>query len=147
MKTATKKEEIKFQIKAIELMDINLLYPQKQLPREVKFKFNINVEIKIINETKLIMALVSVEILDDETLEKYGNLKVNCIFAVENFETFVKTDTQKAEFPKQFITTINSISLSTTRGLMFGAFRGTFLHTAVLPIIDPTFLEKGMNVE
>jgi hypothetical protein len=145
MKKAIKKEEIKFQFKAIELMDVNLLYPQKQLQRDVKFKFNINVEIKIINDNNLIMALVSVDIVDDETTEKFGNLKVNCIFLIENFESFVNVKTKKAEFPKQFLTTINSISISTARGLMFGEFRGTFLHNAVLPIIDPTFLEKGMN--
>jgi uncharacterized protein YbbC (DUF1343 family) len=32
---------------------------------------------------------------------------------------------------------LNSISLSTTRGAMFSTFKGTFLHGAVLPIIDP----------
>jgi len=38
--------------------------------------------------------------------------------------------------PSEFITTINSLSLSTSRGILFMLFRGTFLHSAILPIID-----------
>ena len=41
-----------------------------------------------------------------------------------------------------FISTLNSISISTTRGMMFSAFRGTFLHNAILPLIDPAFKEE-----
>ena len=32
---------------------------------------------------------------------------------------------------------LNSISLSTLRGAMFNHFKGTFLHEAILPVIDP----------
>jgi hypothetical protein len=32
---------------------------------------------------------------------------------------------------------LNRISISTTRGAMFSTFKGTFLHAAILPIVDP----------
>jgi len=32
---------------------------------------------------------------------------------------------------------VNSIALSTTRGLLFAQFRGTPLHNTILPLIDP----------
>jgi len=145
MKKNIQKEEIKFLIKGIELLDSNIIYPKAPLIGEVIFKFNINVEIKIINEQSLIMAIVSVDILDNKTIDKYGFIRVNCIFGVENFISFIDAETKKVDFPKQFITSLNSISLSTTRGIMYDQFRGTFLNGAILPILDPTFLEKNIK--
>ena len=145
MKKNIQKEDIKFLIKGIELLDSNIIYPKAPLTAEVTFKFNINVEIKTINEQNLIMAIVSADILDNKTLDKYGFIRVNCIFHVENFISFINSETKKVEFPKQFLTTINSISLSTTRGIMYDQFRGTFLNGAILPILDPTFLEKNLK--
>jgi len=143
MKKVIKKEDIKFQIKGIELLDLNIIYPKTPLIGEVIFKFNINVEIKIVNEKSLIMAIVSVDIIDNKNADKYGFVKVNCIFGIANFMSFVDEKTKKADFPKQLVTSLNSISISTTRGIMYDQFRGTFLHGAILPIIDPTFLEKN----
>ena len=31
---------------------------------------------------------------------------------------------------------LNSISISTTRGVMFSTFKGTYLHNALLPVVD-----------
>ena len=47
------------------------------------------------------------------------------------------------ELPTDIIVTINSISISTIRGIMFSTFKGTYLHNAFLPIIDP----KSFNSE
>lgn len=145
MKKSIQKEEIKFLIKGIELLDSNIIYPKAPLIGEVVFKFNINVEIKIVNEQSLIMAIVSVDILDNKTIDKYGFIRVNCIFGIENFASFVNSETKKVDFPKPFLTSLNSIALSTTRGIMFDQFRGTFLNGAILPILDPTFLEKNIK--
>lgn len=142
MKKNIQKEEVKFLIKGIELLDSNIIYPKAPLEENVVFKFNINVEIKITNEQGLIMAIVSVEILDNKAMDKYGFVRVNCVFGIDNFASFLNTETKQVDLPKGFITTINSISLSTTRGIMYDQFRGTFLTGAILPILDPTILEK-----
>jgi hypothetical protein len=143
MKKNIQQEIVKFQIKGIELLDLNIIYPKTPLIGEVVFKFNINVEIKTIIENSLAMAIVSVDILDNKTEDKYGLVKVNCIYGVDDFMSYVDAETKKVDLPKQFVTTLNSISLSTTRGIMYDQFRGTFLHGAILPILDPTFLEKN----
>ena len=143
MKKTIQKEDVKFQIKAIDLLDLNVEHPKAQLQRAVTFKFNINVEIKIVNENNLVIAIVSVEILDNETADKFAFIKASNIFWIENFSSFLNSETNKVDFPKQFLTIVNSISISTVRGIMFSQFRGTFLHGAILPIIDPTFLDKG----
>jgi hypothetical protein len=38
--------------------------------------------------------------------------------------------------PRVELLEINSISMDTLRGIMFSKFMGTYLHNAILPIID-----------
>lgn len=142
MKKNIQKEDVKFQLKGIELLDVHVDYPKMPLKGLVTFKFNINVEIKIINETRRVVEIVSVDIFDNKSVNRFGFIKIGCEYGIENFDSFINAETNKADFPKQFITIINSISISTVRGVMFSQFRGTFLHGAILPIIDPTFLDK-----
>ncbi len=142
MKKDIQKEDVKFQLKGIEILDIHVDYPKVPLQGLVTFNFNINVEIKILNETKQVVVFILVDIFDSKSENKFGSIKIGCEYGIENFDSFINVETNNADFPKQFITIINSITISTVRGVMFSQFRGTFLHGAILPIIDPTFLDK-----
>lgn len=128
-------QEITFGIKGIELLDFSITSPTKPIELNAPFQFNINIEHRFKLETKTIFVIVSVNILAKDTDIKIGNAKINCIYNVTNLDEFV--DNGKVIFPNEFIITLNSISLSTCRGILFTLFRGTFLHNAVLPIIDP----------
>ena len=68
---------------------------------------------------------------------KPGSLTANCIFEVENMNDFMDTKTRNINLPEEFVITLNSITISTARGIMFNQFKGTFLHNAILPIIKP----------
>jgi hypothetical protein len=71
-------------------------------------------------------------------------LSVSCIFEIANFEDVIKLEADgKVNIPQSLIETFNIISISTTRGVMFSTFKGTFLHGAVLPIIDPKQFQVG----
>ena len=52
------------------------------------------------------------------------------------------SEKKKIDIPENFIITINSVALSTTRGLMFSLFKGTFLQGAILPLLDPSQYKK-----
>ena len=147
MTKKTEKQDITFSIKGVELLETHIEQLKSPIIGAVKFNFNINVEIKILNDNNLLFSIVTVEISDLETSVKYGSLKVNIIFSIENINPFINSKTSRIVLPKNFVTSINSISISTTRGVMFGVFRGTFLHGATLPIIDPTFLSEQKTVE
>ena len=70
--------------------------------------------------------------------EVLGALSVSCIFDIVNFEDVITVEADgKVNIPQRLIETLNIISISTTRGVMFSTFKGTFLHSAILPIIDP----------
>ncbi|MBL0073688.1 MAG: hypothetical protein IPP34_18540 [Bacteroidetes bacterium] len=82
------------------------------------------------------------------SIHEDGALSVSCIFEILNFEDVIKVEADgKVNIPPRLIETLNIISISTTRGVMFSTFKGT-LHGAVLPIIDPKqFHVGGQNLE
>ena len=65
-----------------------------------------------------------------------GKYSASYSFRVKELKKFM-TEDKKFNLSDSFILTINSVAISTTRGLMFSSFKGTFLHEAILPLIDP----------
>jgi len=140
MSDSTKIEEINipFQIKNIEILEINLAFPGPTIKENSTFHYNINLQHRINQKNKLIFIDTSIEILHQDKKTKLGFIKATCVYFVETLLDYKSEIEEKIiDLPKAFLNTLNSISISTTRGLMFSNFRGTFLHNAVLPIIDP----------
>ena len=138
MNKVSNKKQIPFQIKNIEILDINLNSPG-QIVKEIKtYHYNINIQHRINENNRLIFVDTSIEVLHQDKKTKMGFLKVTCVYFVENLLDFKSSgDNKLFDLPDTFVNTINTISISTTRGIMFSQFRGTYLHNAILPIIDP----------
>jgi transcriptional regulator with XRE-family HTH domain len=125
-------------LKTLELIDFSMICPQKQKSETKEFNFNINVEHKINKERKLVFVIVSVDIIHEDKKTHLGNLKVCHNFEIPDLDKFCESSApDKIKLPPEIIETLNSVSLSTTRGIMFSQCKGTFLHNAVLPVIDP----------
>jgi preprotein translocase subunit SecB len=135
-------QEVKFQIKNIELLDFALKQPDLPLSEETKYKFNINTEQKFNESEHLVAVTTTINIIREADQQMQGVISANCIYQVENLNQYANEKTKTIQLPAQFNTTLISISLSTTRGIMFSQFRGTFLHNAILPIINPTDFTK-----
>lgn len=132
-----KTDPISFQIKAIEILDTCINSPKQPIGGEIVFQFDINLEQAINIDKAMVVVICSVSVFNEEKEELFGKLRCSCIYGVDNLSHFVNAKTKTIEFPEPFLVTLNSITLSTVRGLMFSIFRGTFLHNAVLPILDP----------
>jgi len=139
-----KSKNINFQLKGIEILDSYLLSPPKNKRGTKEYHFNLGLEHKIANEQKVIFVLIKVEVFHEDKKTLLGSLRTSLNFVVDNFEEIIqkKDKNSKVIIPTEFIDILNSISISTLRGMMFCIFRGTFLHNAVLPIIAPKSLKK-----
>jgi transcriptional regulator with XRE-family HTH domain len=125
-------------LKALELIDFSMICPQKEKSEIKEFNFKINVEHKINKERKSVFVIVVVDIIHEDKETLLGNLKVSCHFEIPELDKFCESSAPgKIKLPPEIIETLNSVSLSTTRGIMFSQCKGTFLHNAVLPVIDP----------
>jgi hypothetical protein len=143
-KIETKDLNVEMQIRAIELLNESLKLPADSNTAITTFNFNINIESKADALNKLVFVIVHVEIKNDNQSLVLGALSVSCIFEIVNFNDIIKIEEDgKLNIPQRLIETLNIISISTTRGIMFSTFKGTFLHGAVLPIIDPKQFQVG----
>lgn len=137
-KIKNKDFDVEMQIKSIELLKSELNLPANSNAPLINFNFNISVESRADAANKLVFVIVHVKIYNDDQSMILGALSLSCIFEIANFEHVVKVETDgQLNIPQGLINTLNTISISTTRGVMFSIFKGTFLHGAVLPIIDP----------
>lgn len=136
MSNTIKPSSTTFLIKGIELVEFNMIIPEIPLQEIKTYNFNIQVEQKINFEHKLILVLTSVEILNDTKETKLGSIKVSVIFEVSNFDEYFDKKSQKLILPDDIVLTFNTIGFSTTRGVMFSQFKGTYLHNAILPAIN-----------
>jgi hypothetical protein len=128
---------VNFQIKAVELLDSCINAPIKPLAAEAVFNFDLNLEHRINPENDIVIVVCSVSVFNETRDEQLGKLRSGCIYLIKNLKQFVNSETKALE-SEPLATALNSVSISTTRGLMFAMFRGTFLHNAVLPVVDPT---------
>lgn len=135
-KNQKKAENIEIQIKTIEVLNFALHLPANSNIPFSNFNFNINLEIKADAPKKLVFGIVHVEIKNDKEPTILGSLTSSCIFEISNFEKVVKLSPRgKLELPSHLIEKINAVSISTTRGILFSTFKGTFLQDAVLPLM------------
>ena len=137
-------ENISFKIEGIELLEYSMKAPQTILPDNLEYKFEFGIEHKINLEIKKIFVICSISILSEQFEGSFANAKISCIYGFPEIETFFNKDDKKIEIPENVSITLNSITLSTCRGVMFTLLRGTFLHYVILPIVDPkTFTNNG----
>lgn len=134
--TPKKEKQINFQLKGIELLDVLIKHPKQALPANTSFHFNINLKHKINAENKLVFVISSIKVLLEDKKTELALLTVSCIYNVPEIEKFFEQETKQVKFPNEFVIKLNTVSLSTTRGVMFSEFKGTFLHNAYLPLID-----------
>ena len=133
---------IEFHIKGIELLNTCLNEPQRELSDNTSFQFDIKLEHRVNLENQLIIVVTTVAVnLEKEQL--LGQVTTSCIYQIAKMDELYSSETKELKLPDDFVITLNSISLSTTRGLMFSFFRGTYLHNAVLPIVDPKLFGEG----
>lgn len=125
------------QLQAIELLSSTLNPPAETKGGDVDYLFDIGIEHRVSEVDKLVFVMVSVAVRVDEHPEALGSLVSSCIFQISNFEEVVLSGPDgNFRLSKKLAGIVNEISISTTRGLMFATFKGTFLHNAVLPILN-----------
>ncbi len=124
--------KIGFQIQAIDLISFNISQGNiKTNKQEYGFAINISHNINAASQN----IVVRIEIVIESGAASntiLGNLVADCSYQLEGIDK-----SEDLDIPQGLADILNSISISTARGLMFGLCRGTHLHSLILPIIDP----------
>ncbi len=134
-------QNISFKLKNIELLQSNITPIDYTLSSDTIFKFTINIEHLINIKDNLIAIKPNITIFTEESETVLGTLTASLIFEFDDLSIFVIGN--EIKLPKDIIIAINSLSISTVRGIMFSTFKGTYLHNAFLPVVDP----KAFNIQ
>lgn len=140
--SSKKAENVEFQLINIEILESEIKTPKEPLPNNLIFSFDIVLEQRFNIEQELIFVVCDITIFpQNNTEQKLGKYRSSCIFKVNNLKQYI-TEKKEIDIPENFIITINAVAISTTRGLMFSMFKGTFLQGAILPLLDPSQYKK-----
>ena len=104
-------------------------------PNQV-FNFDLTVNSSVNAEQELIIVFVLVGIRKADEKTNIGTLHIGCAFKMNNFKKEVKPGIKTPYIISSGIEPmLRTTAISTMRGILFSEFRGTQLHTAILPII------------
>jgi hypothetical protein len=129
-------ENISFNIVDIDVRKFSLNSPT--IDQEVQIKFNLGIEHHFNREAKQILVMATVALVDHVTQSiEFASAQVAFIYQVEQFDAYYKETENQMAFPEPFSLALNSISISTLRGVLYGQLKGTYLDNMILPMIDP----------
>lgn len=134
-------KQLSFRIVTIEILESSLNPPKEPLSGTNTFQFDISLEQRINISENMIIVVCSVSILNENKDQRLAFLKSSCIYSVDNLRDYSDEKSNKINLPNDFSISLNSIAISTTRGLIFSFLRGTFLHNAILPVVNPSSFE------
>jgi hypothetical protein len=133
------KQGARLRFAGIELMGKQILERPEGAtiaPSTESFNFDIIAESKISPEEKRLIVKTTIKVSEIGKEIILASFVTLCAFHVENFdESILKIDDANYEIPIDADVVIKSVSVSTTRGIMYSEVRGTFLYNMVLPII------------
>jgi hypothetical protein len=126
---------ISFRIKNIEIGQSNLVAINYVLANDVVYKFSINIEHLVDIDQNVIVIKPTVVIFVEDEKSILANLSINLVLEIEDLAKYAID--KEVKLPSEMLITMNSIAISTLRGIMFSTLKGTYLHNAILPVIDP----------
>lgn len=129
---------MEFRIVALDILEANLVAPPQTLSKEITFQFDVNLEHRWNTNDEIFIVVTTISIFSTQKEHLLSKFKTNTVFKVEELAQHVDTANAKNNMPTDVILDLNELAISTTRGSLFSFLKGTYLHNAVLPIINQT---------
>lgn len=124
-------------VRMIKIHTMSFTLQEAAVPaKNGQYNFTITVRHAEQVEQSLVHVLIDVDVFDPEReKEILSKLEVNYVFNIEDFPNVWKEHNN--DLPIHIRIILNSISISTTRGIFYAYVKGTYLENAILPIVDP----------
>lgn len=130
-----------YHLKGIELIRCTINTPEGVVAPN--FNFSISLQTRLDAVPKTLTVIINVDVISDDQKNVFGSISVDNVYQIINFEEAFKLNEQNQyDVPTKLLETIGLTSLSTTRGIMYSLFKGTFLNNALLPLIDLQSLKQ-----
>jgi len=136
------------QLTQVELVNCHLNQPPGHITEELNLNYSVALEHRFELDKELVLVAVEVSVSDGTSKDVvFGTVTVGCVFHVNQLQQFYEVEHSKVLLPESFIIAMNAVSISTSRGVVFMFFKGTYLNGATLPIINPNAFKKIEQVK
>ncbi len=131
---------LSFRIKGIEIIDFAMTAPTETVQVS---QFNFDMQFRsLVNATEQMTTIFAEIVIKSEQNVQLGRYSAAFRFTIDEIDKILAD--KGAEIPQPLLSLLLGISVSTLRGLMFASFRGTFLHNAILPLVNMDALQTSM---
>lgn len=124
------------QIKNISINEFAIVRPQEEIKQGQAFNFDIKFNHSVVIEQSLVNVITTVSIFGSDKNKIFSRLQTVSGFQINQPEFASQDKDGNLTLDKSIAADINTVALSTTRGILFSQLRGTYLHNALLPIVD-----------
>lgn len=142
------KPPYRFSLQGIELLESHILPVPPPEEAASGLNFNVNLENMVHDQNEWILCKVTVTVATQRSMQQVGRLSTMTVFKLADYQAVMeKAENGQPTIPPELQATLNGIAISTTRGIMFGVFKGTPLHGALLPLMDAKAFAPELPLE
>lgn len=135
-----------YRIGGMDLLSCNMAEPAPGFAPDHKMNFNVQLKHQIMDQESAIGVICIVKTTHDESGQELASFSGRMVFQVDGLAQHTKKDDNgQIGLPKSLINTLNGVAISTMRGVMWSTFKGTYLHRAVLPVVNPEGFAQGQS--
>ena len=135
-----------YRIGGLDLLSCQLAEPAPGFAPDQKMNFNLQLKHQIMDKESAIGVICTIKTTHDESGQDLATFTGRMVFQVDDLSKHTKKDDNgQIGLPKDLINNVNGVTISTLRGMMWATFKGTYLHRAVLPIVNPEGFQQGQQ--
>ena len=129
------KKELTYKFEIQEIQTVEFATLTKSIDPDKIIRLDSNLQFGIYPEVNGIVCEITIELYEEEKL--ILKLVTNCNFIVENNSwEKLKTEENKINLPKYFLSHLGMIALGTTRGILHTKTENTIFNHFTLPLIN-----------
>ena len=106
--------------------------------------FSISMQYQFSQVLEQVQLELDIQVQDIQTQRTVGELKTCCTFSLKGVAQ-LNSETGIVTIDDNVIDMFVSLSISTTRGILYSYFANTYLNPLVLPVIDPKAFRQLMT--
>ncbi|GAB5464882.1 MAG: hypothetical protein Kapaf2KO_03180 [Candidatus Kapaibacteriales bacterium] len=126
----------RIQLRNIQVNEFAIVALKEPIPTGQTFNFDINFGYGVQVENSAVTVLTTISVFGKDKSTVYSRLQTALQFVVNEPEFAKSDDKGNTTIGKELAQELNSIALSTTRGILYGHLKGTYLHAAILPVVN-----------
>src|SRR5690606_23678713 len=130
-------EILKFSLNETENVDISI--------DKIGFELNLSGDFDETSSHIEVITDINIFKEKDKGRKRVAELKTKFVFFIKGADS-LKEDGNETYLPKKLIDSLNLISVSTTRGILFTKFQGTKIQNIILPLISPKDLSLDLKI-